>query len=131
MARAPRTRSHIAKLLDAVTARTAVKRCRTLPRRGVYIIDIADVAVINFLVVVVLDLHDLVAGCEGPAEAFDLALAGGVQRRLQFDVERSCADAAAIHWAQHLDVANGVEAKPLGNASLHQFDDPRYGGLRI
>jgi hypothetical protein len=58
-------------------------------------------------------------------------VAGWVQRRLQFDVERSCAHAAAIHRAQHLDVANGVETKPLGDAGLHQFDDPRHGGLRI
>ena len=39
-------------------------------------IDIADVAVIDLLVVVVLDLHHLVAGGEGPAEPLDLALAG-------------------------------------------------------
>jgi hypothetical protein len=38
---------------------------------------------------------------------------------------------AAIHWAQRLNVANGVGAKPLGDAGLHQFDDPRYRGLRI
>src|SRR4030081_3035108 len=62
----------------AVSSGRAVNAGRKLARLGVYIVDVADVAVINFLVVVVLDLHDLVAGCEGPAEAFDLALAGGV-----------------------------------------------------
>src|ERR1019366_1782565 len=25
----------------------------------------------------------------------------------------------------------GVEAKPLWDAGLHQFDDPRHGGLRV
>src|SRR6267378_2644633 len=62
----------------AVSNGTAVKAGRKLARLRVYIVDVADVAVINLLVVIVLDLHDLVAGCEGPAEAFDLALAGGV-----------------------------------------------------
>ena len=51
------------------------------------IVDVADVAVIDFLVVVVLDLHDLVARGEGPAEAFDLALAGRIEGRLQLDIE--------------------------------------------
>ena len=35
------------------------------------------------------DLHDLVAGRERPAEAFDLAITRGVQRGLQFDIERA------------------------------------------
>jgi ABC-type branched-subunit amino acid transport system permease subunit len=37
---------------------------------------------------------------------------------MQFDVKRTRADAAAIHRAQHLDVANGVEAKPLGDSMI-------------
>src|ERR1700730_6685969 len=77
---------------------------------GINIVDVADVAVINLLVVVVLDLHSLVAGREGPTEPLDLALSGGGQRRLQFDVERACADAAPVDWAQNLDSPNGVEA---------------------
>jgi len=40
----------------------------------------------DLLVVVVLDLHHLIAGREGPTEALDLTLAGRVQRRLSFDV---------------------------------------------
>jgi hypothetical protein len=47
------------------------------------IIDVADVAVIDFLVVIVIDLHDLVAWGEGPVEAFDLAIAGRIERGLQ------------------------------------------------
>ena len=34
--------------------------------------DQANIAVINLLVVVILNLHDLVAGCKGPAEPLDL-----------------------------------------------------------
>ena len=33
---------------------------------GVDIVDIADIAVVNLLVVILLDLHDLVTGREGP-----------------------------------------------------------------
>ena len=39
---------------------------------GIDIVDVADVAVIDLLVIIVLDLHDLVAGREGPAETLDL-----------------------------------------------------------
>ena len=83
----------------------------------------ADVAVVDVLVVVVLDLHDLVAGREGPAEALDLLLAGGVQRRLQLDIERPRADASPVHRAQHLDVAHRMEAEPAGNALADQGQD--------
>ena len=70
-------------------------------------------------------------GGEGPAEALDLALAGGVQGRLEFDIQRPGADTAAVHRAQHLDVADGIEAEALGDAGLHQLDDPRHRGFGI
>ena len=54
----------------------------------------AEVAVVDFLVVVVLGLHDLVAGTKGPSEALDADLAGRVQRLLQFDIERAGTEAA-------------------------------------
>ena len=91
----------------------------------------ANVAVIDLLVVVVLDLHDLVARGEGPAEAFDLSLASGIEGRLQFDIERASPNAAPIHRAKHLDVATRVETEPLGNPGLHQFDDPWHGRFGI
>ena len=59
----------------------------------------AEIAVIDVFVVVVLDLHDLVARAEGPAEAFDADLARRVQRRLQLDVEGTGTEAAAVHRA--------------------------------
>jgi hypothetical protein len=54
-----------------------------------------------------------------------------VHRRLQFNVERACADAAPIHGGQNLDVANGVEAKALGNPCLYQLNDARHGSFGI
>src|SRR5438105_8794693 len=98
---------------------------------GIDIVDVAAVAVVDVFVVVVLDLHDLVAGGEGPTETLDLALAGGVQRRLKFDVQRAGCDAATVHRAQHLNVTDGIEAEALRDAYLHQFDDPRHGGFGI
>src|SRR5580692_4880624 len=70
-------------------------------------------------------------GGEGPTEALNLALAGGVQRRLKFDIQRAGSDATAVHRAQNLNVTNGIEAEALRDACLHQFDDPRHGGFGI
>ena len=86
-------------------------------------IDIADVAVIDLLVVVVFDLYHLVAGREGPAEVLDLALAGGIEGGLQLDVERAGAGAAAVHRAQHLNVAHRVEPEALRDSRLYELDD--------
>ena len=47
----------------------------------------------------------------------------GFKRLLQFDVERAGADAAAVHRAQHLDVADGIETEALRDAGLYQFDE--------
>ena len=109
----------------------AVKAGDDLAGVGIDVVDIADVAVVDLLVVVVLDLHDLVAGGEGPAEPLDLAIAGGIERGLQLDVQRPCTHAAAVHRAEHLDVADGIEAEPFGDPRLHQLDDARHGGLGI
>ena len=124
-------RNQRVEFAEAVGDGAAVEAGGELASVGIDVVDVADVAVIDFLVVVVLDLHDLVAGREGPAEAFDLALAGGIERGLQFDIERAGADAAAVHRAQHLDVADGIETEPLRDARLHQFDDPRHRGFGI
>jgi cytochrome c len=74
---------------------SAVEMSDKFSRIRIDIVDVADVTVINVLVVVILDLHYLVAGREGPAEALNLAITGGVQRSLQCDVERAGADAAS------------------------------------
>ena len=106
------------KLAEAVRHRAPVEARHQFAHLQIDVVDVANVAVVDFLVVVIFDLHDLVAGRKGPSETLDLAFAGGVQRRLQFDVERSRADATAVHRAEHLDVADRVQAEAFGNAGL-------------
>src|SRR5271163_4110187 len=64
---------------------------------GVDVIDITDIAVVDLLVVIILDLHDLVAGSKSPAESLHLAITGRIESSLQLDVQRTCAYAAAVH----------------------------------
>src|SRR5207237_6255194 len=59
------------------------------------------------------------------------AVAGRVQGRLEFDVQRASASTAAVHRAQHLDVANWIKAEALWDTCLDQFDDPRHSGFGI
>ena len=54
------------ELAEAVGHRAPVEARLEFARLGVDVVDIADVAVVDLLVVVVLDLHDLVAGRKGP-----------------------------------------------------------------
>jgi hypothetical protein len=81
--------------------------------------DDAEVAVVDLLVVIVLDLHDFVARTEGPAEPFDADLARRVQRVVQLDIERACPEAATVHRAQHLNVSYRVEPEALWDPLLH------------
>src|SRR5439155_8371174 len=66
-----------------------------------------DVAVVDLLVIVVLDLHDLVAGRKGPTKPLDLALARRIQCGLEFNVEGARSNAASVHRTEHLYIANG------------------------
>src|SRR5262249_28663823 len=91
----------------------------------------AEIAVVDVLVVVILDLHDLVARAEGPAEAVDANLAGRVQRVLQLDVEGTSAKTAALHRAEHMDIANGIEPETLRNALLHDRQQLPYSLFRV
>jgi hypothetical protein len=68
--------------LTAMGHRALVDGRQDFARLGINVDDIADVAVVDFLVVVILHLHDLVARREGPSETSDLVFASGVQRRL-------------------------------------------------
>src|SRR5262245_18495033 len=124
-------RNQHVKLTKSVGDGSAVETSDKFSRIRIDIVDIPDVAVIDLLVVIVLDLHHLIARREGPAEALDLTLARRVQRGLQFDVERAGADTAAIHWTENLDVADGVEAEAARNPCLHQLDNARHGGYGI
>jgi hypothetical protein len=58
---------------------------------------------------------------EGPAETLDLTVARGVQRCLQINVERTRANAASVHRAEHLDIEDRVQTEAFGDAGLHQF----------
>src|SRR6516225_769923 len=49
----------------------------------------------------------------------------------KLDVEGACADAAPIHRAKNLDVADGIEAETFGNPCFHQLEDARHGDFRI
>src|SRR5262249_35532584 len=115
----------------AVGDGSAVKVDDEIALGGIDIIDFANVAIIDVLVIVILDLHDLIAGCEGPAKPFDLAIAGGIECSLQFDVQRTCTNPASVHRTQHLDVTDGIEAEAPGNPGPTQLDNARHGGFGI
>ena len=79
-------RHQCVELAKPINDGAAVEVCGEFAVFGTNIVDIADVAVLDFLVVIVFDLHHFVAGRERPTEALNFALARGVQSRLQFDV---------------------------------------------
>src|SRR5262249_35398882 len=62
-------RHHHIEFTESVFDGSAVEANSYFPSIGVDIVNGADVAVVNLLVVVVLDLHHLVAGGKSPAEA--------------------------------------------------------------
>src|SRR5262245_26635659 len=66
------------QLAESISDGPAIEAHNDLARVGVNIVDVADIAVVDFLFVVVLDLHHLVAGGKGPAEPLDLAGPFGV-----------------------------------------------------
>jgi hypothetical protein len=72
------------KFAKAVGNGSAVKVDDEIALGGIDIIDFANVAIIDVLVIVILDLHDLIAACEGPAKPFDLAIPRGIECSLQF-----------------------------------------------
>src|SRR4029077_1028979 len=61
----------------------------------------------------------LVARAECPAEALDADIARRVQRVLQLDIERASTQAAAVHRAEHLDVAYRVKPKTFRDPVLY------------
>jgi hypothetical protein len=86
------------RLAGAIGDRTHLKTDVQFTFFRLNIRDKSDVAVVDLLVIVVLDLQDLVAGRKGPAQSLDLALARRIQCGLEFDVEGARSDAAAVHW---------------------------------
>src|SRR5579862_3509701 len=94
-----------------------------LPFCGINICNMAYVAIIDLRVVVVFDLHHLVAERKGPTEPFYLSVAGRIEHCLQFDIERPRACATSIHGTENLDVVNRVEAEAFRYSSLGQLND--------
>ena len=76
----------LVELAEAVGDLTSVELDQHLAGFRVDRANEAKVAVVDVLVVVVLDLHHLVAGAECPAEALDGVLAGWVEHALQIEV---------------------------------------------
>jgi len=70
-------------------------------------------------------------GANVQAEALDLAFPGRIQRRLEFDIERTRADPTPVHRAQHLDLAHGIEPEAAWDMVAHQVDDARHRLLQI
>jgi len=62
------------ELTESVLDRSAIEARGEFARIGVDIVDGADVAVVNLLVVVVLDLHYLIAKRKDPTEPLDFVV---------------------------------------------------------
>src|SRR4029453_14515508 len=75
-------RNQHVEFTKSVSDGSAVETSDKFSRIRIDVVDVADVAVIDLLVVVVLDLHHLVAGREGPAEPLHFAVTGGIERGL-------------------------------------------------
>jgi hypothetical protein len=57
----------------------AIKAGNELARIGIDVVDGTNIAAVDLLFVVVLDLHHLVAGSKRPTKPLDLAIAGGIE----------------------------------------------------
>ena len=91
--------------------------------------DVADVAIIDLFVIVIFDLHDLVADGKTRPEFFDLWVTPRIESPLQLNIQRTGSEPAAVHWAEHLDVVHGIEAESAGDTFLDELDEPRDGNV--
>ena len=73
-----------------------------------------DVAILDLLVIVVLDLHDLVARREGPPEPFYLAISGGIEGACNSMLRERAPTRLNSSGRENLDVADWIEAKARG-----------------
>src|ERR1035438_1816782 len=96
---------------------------------GIDLLDHADVAVEDLLLLVVLRLDDFVPNLEPPSKSLrgGLTRTNRVQSALEHCVQLADSDRAPIHRAQDLYVTNGVEAMALGNSVLNQPPIGRTG----
>lgn len=99
----------------------AIKDDADLLGFGIDFQDTPDVSIEDFLVVIVFDLHDLVANTKFPRPSRN-ALPGWIESVLQLDVQIPGADRPFVHGCEHLDVIDRIEAKPLRDPVFDQFD---------
>src|SRR3984957_7124914 len=84
----------------------------------------AEIAVEDLFVVVVDRLHHLIAAPERASEAGDHRFALiTIQSGLKVEIERPRTDAASVHGAEHLYLADGIESELCRNAVVHELDD--------
>src|ERR1700738_2715435 len=105
-----RRHQHI-EFSKCVSDRSAVEARNDLTRVGVNLVDGADIAVVDLLVVIVLNLHHLIAGSKGPAKPLDLPTTGGSACGLRLHGQSSRASTTTVHRTQHLDVAKWGEVQ--------------------
>ena len=83
-----------------------------------------EITIEDIFVVVVDRLHHLVAAPEGASEAGDRRFALiTIQCGLKVKVKRPRTEPAPVHWAEHLYLANRIEAESCRNAVVHELDD--------
>jgi hypothetical protein len=119
------------KLPKAVRDRATVKAGGEVAFLRLNVRHKPNVAVVDFLAIVILDLHDLVAWRESPTKSLDLALARRIQCCLEFNVKRACSDTASVHRAENLDIADWIETKAARDTGFDELDDSRNRDLGI
>src|SRR5215470_15766084 len=81
------------------------------------------IAVEDFFVIVVYGLDYLIANAVAPSEPGYLRTARSVKPLLQFDVQRTGAEAAAVHGCQHLYVLDRIQTKSSGNSPANYLQN--------
>src|SRR5580692_1057591 len=105
----------LVEFAEGIGDRPSVESDRHLAEVEIDGSDEADVAVVDLFVIVVLDLHDLVADGKRRPEFLDLWFSSRIESPLQFDIQRTGSEPAAVHWAEHLDVARRIQAEAAGD----------------
>src|SRR5882672_4233677 len=116
---------------ERVSDSAAVEAGYKLSVGEIDLINVSDVAIIDLLIVVVLDLHHLVAWREDPPETLNLLVARWIQCRLQLNIERTSAHPASVHRAEDLNVTDGIETEARGNPNFHELNNALHGDLRL
>jgi hypothetical protein len=86
-------------------------------------VDGAHIVVEHFLLVIIGDLHHLIARRKPPAETLHLFNGVRVEQLLLLQIEQTRNAAAAGHRAQHLHLPERIETKAGRNALAHHLQD--------